>query len=158
MPWLTRRSAEWSLLAVVILVLMGVFGQQIRAVQAQAELAAIKTTLGALRTALVIDHMQAAAIHKAKAVASPQRNPFLLLDHTPGNYAGVLDGIKADAVPAGNWVFDAYCHCIGYAPMYPYALETGGDDGMLWFRVSAPPGPLTIAPLHTYRWRGEVID
>lgn len=153
-----RRYAEWSLLAIVILVLMGIFGQQIRFVQAQAELAAIKTTLGALRTALVIDHMQAAAIHKTKAVASPQRNPFLLLEHPPGNYAGVLGSLKVDTVPAGNWVFDAYCHCIGYGPMYPYALEGGGDDPMLWFRVSAPPGPLTITPLYAYRWQAERVN
>jgi hypothetical protein len=158
MPWLTRRSAEWSLLVVLILVLMGVFGQQIRAVQGQAERAAIKTTLGALRTALVIDHLQSAAGQKGKTVASPQRNPFLLLDHLPANYAGVLGNPKADAAPAGNWVFDAYCNCIGYGPMYPYALETGGDDRVLWFRVSAQAGPLTIAPMHTYRWQGDVID
>lgn len=143
---------------VVILVLMGVFGQQIRFVQAQAEQAAIKTTLGALRTALVIDHLQSAAGQTGQNVASPQRNPFLLLDHLPANYAGVLGNPKADAAPAGNWVFDAYCHCIGFRPAYPYALEKEGDDPMLWFRVSAPPGPLAIAPLHTYRWQGEVID
>jgi hypothetical protein len=158
MPWLTRRSAEWSLLVIVMLVLMGVFGQQIRVVQAQGELAAIKGTLGALRTSLVIDHLHAAVTQTGQRVAPPQRNPFLVLDHVPANYAGVLGVVQAEAVPPGHWVFDDYCHCIGYGPMYPYALDGAGDAPMLWFRVSAPPGPLQLAPLKPYRWQGELVN
>ena len=157
MPWLTRRSAEWSLLFVCILVLIGVFGRQFRFVQGQGELAAIKTTLGALRTALVVDHLQA-AVAGHKVVAQLQRNPFLVLDHLPANYAGVLGAVKLGSVPPGNWVFDAYCNCIGYGPMYPYALEGAGEAPMLWFRISAPPGPLQIAPVQPYRWQAELVN
>jgi hypothetical protein len=158
MPWLTRRSAEWSLLVIVILVLMGVLGQQVRMVQAQGELAAIKSTLGALRTALVIDHLHAAVAQTGQRVAPPQRNPFLVLDHVPANYAGVLGVVHAETVPPGHWVFDDYCHCIGYGPTYPYALDGAGDAPMVWFRVSAPPGPLQIAPLQPYYWQGELVN
>ncbi len=158
MPWQSRRAVEWSLLVVVVLVLMGVFAHQFRIVQAQGELAAIKTTLGALRTALVIDHLQGAAASRTPAVAIAQRNPFLLLDHLPGNYAGVSEGVRADATPGGKWVFDAYCNCIGYGPMYPFALDEGGDAPMVWFRISAPPGPLHITPVQAYRWQGELIN
>jgi hypothetical protein len=91
-------------------------------------------------------------------VAIAQRNPFLLLDHEPGNYAGVMDGGKAEGVPPGNWVFDTYCNCIGYGPMYPFALNEGGGSPMVWFRISAPPGPLQITPMQAYRWQGELLD
>jgi len=158
MPWHSRRAVEWSLLVVVILVLMGVFAHQFRVVQARGELAAIKTTLGALRTALVIDHLQGAAATKGQVVAIAQRNPFLLLDHMPGNYAGVLAGGNADPVPGGKWVFDAYCNCIGYGPMYPFALDGGTDTPMVWFRISAPPGPLQITPVQAYHWQGELVN
>lgn len=158
MPWLTRRAAEWSILLLLALALIGVFGQQFRSVQGQGELAAIQSTLGALRTALVIDHLQS-AVAGNKAVVPPQRNPFLVLGRLPSNYAGVLGAVtKAGAIPPGNWVFDAYCNCIGYEPLYAYALEEAGDAPMLWFRVSAPPGPLQIAPMQAYRWQGQVIN
>jgi hypothetical protein len=157
MPWLTRRAAEWSILLVVVLALMGVFGRQFRYVQGQGELAAIKTTLGALRTALVVDYLQAQVATKSTPVAQPQRNPFLVLDRAPANYAGVLGTVKAESVPPGNWVFDPFCNCIGYGPMYPYALEEAGDAPMLWFRVSGS-GPLQIAPVQPYRWQGEVVN
>lgn len=158
MPWSNRRAAEWSILLVVVLLLMGVFMQQVRSVQGQGELAAIKTTLGALRTALVIDHLQSMVAGGDRAATPPQRNPFLLLSHAPTNYAGVLGTLKADAVLPGSWVFDTYCNCIGYVPLYPHALEHAGDAPMLWFRISAPPGPLLIAPLQAYRWQGEVVN
>ena len=150
MPWLTRRGAEWSILLAVLLVLVVAFGREFRVVQGQGELAAIKTTLGALRTALVIDHLHAATSGR-QAVAQPQRNPFLVLDHAPANYAGVLGAVKPDAIPPGNWVFDAYCNCIGYEPLY-------ADAPMLWFRVSAPPGPLQISPLQIYKWQGQTVN
>lgn len=158
MPWLTRRSAEWSLLVVTILVLIGVFGQQFRVVQAQGELAAIKSTVGALRTALVIDHLKHAVGPGPQFVGISQRNPFLVLDHIPANYAGVLIELNAEAVPPGNWVFDSFCHCVGYQPMYPYALDGARDAAMVWFRVSDPPGPLQITPLQAYRWQGELVN
>ena len=158
MPWQNRRAVEWSLLVLVILVLMAAFAHQLRVVQAQGELAAIKTTLGALRTALVIDHLQAATTSKGQLVEIAQRNPFLLLDHVPGNYVGAMAGSNADTLPPGNWVFDAYCNCIGYGPMYPFALTEGGGAPTLWFRISAPPGPLQISPVQAYRWQGELLN
>ena len=158
MPRLTRRWAEWGILLAAVMVLVGAFGREFRLVQGQGELAAIKTTLGALRTALAIDHVYLAATGK-NARVQPQRNPFLVLDHVPANYAGVLGAvITADAVPPGNWVFDTYCNCIGYEPLYPHALDDASDAPMLWFRVSAPPGPLQIAPLQNYRWQGQTIN
>ena len=158
MRWQSTRAAEWSLLVVVLLVMMGMFAHQFRAVQAQGELAAIKTTLGALRTALVIDHLERAVASKGQGVAIAQRNPFLLLARVPANYAGAFEASKANAVPPGNWVFDSYCNCIGYGPMHPFALDADTEAPMVWFRISAPPGPLQITPVQAYRWQGELVN
>ena len=51
---------EWGLLTLVIVVLIVVLGREIRQVRGQAERAAIQTTLGVLRTALVVAHLEAA--------------------------------------------------------------------------------------------------
>ncbi len=56
-PVWSTRSFEWALLALCIAVVMGVlwrYGQQVRA---QSERAAVQSTLGALRTALVLDYV-----------------------------------------------------------------------------------------------------
>jgi len=158
MPWLTRRSAEWSLMVLAILVLIGVFGRQFRVVQAQGELAAIKSTVGALRTALAIDHLKHAAGPGKQFVGNLQRNPFLVLDHIPSNYVGLLSELGDGSVPPGNWVFDSFCYCVGYQPMYSYALDQSIETEMVWFRVSHPPGPLQITPLQAYRWQGELVN
>jgi hypothetical protein len=146
---------EWGLTVLVILVMTGVFGRQFRTVQGQGELAALKTTLGALRTALVIDHLKNTVDGQTRAPV--QRNPFLLLDHVPSNYFGTLASLKGQPLPPGNWVFDGYCNCIGYEPLYPQSLENPGDAPTVWFRISAPPGPLQITPVQEYMWQGEVV-
>lgn len=157
MPWTNRRVVEWSLMVLVLLAVVGAFGRQFNVVQGQGELAAIKTTLGALRTALVIDHLKTTAIDGTPA-ANAQRNPFLLLDHIPANYAGPLASLKGQPLPQGSWVFDVYCNCIGYEPMRPQALDNPGESPTVWFRISPPPGPLQISPVQNYVWLGEVIN
>ena len=54
-PFWSVRIVEWSLLAAVIVLLVLLFARQVRVIQGQGELAAVKSTLGALRTALVLD-------------------------------------------------------------------------------------------------------
>ena len=152
-----RRIVEWSVMVLVVLATAGVLGREFRIVQGQGELAAIKTTLGALRTALVIDHLKNNAIDN-KPVAQTERNPFLLLDHTPGNYAGLLAALKGQPLPQGSWVYDTYCNCIGYEPLFPRALDHTADSPTVWFRISAPPGPLQITPAQKYVWQGEVLN
>jgi hypothetical protein len=154
----SRRLVEWSLLVLVLLVVVGVFGRQFRVVQGQGEMAAIKTTLGALRTAFVIDYLKTVAETGNRNVAPAQRNPFLLLDHIPANYAGKLSELKGQPVPPGSWVFDAYCNCIGYEPMYPQSLETADASPTVWFRISALPAPFQITPVQSYVWQGEVLN
>jgi hypothetical protein len=148
---------EWSLLLLVILVVAAVFVRQFRYVQGQGELAALKTTLGALRTALLLDHLKQ-AVDDPAGLRPVQRNPFLLLAPVPANYAGALASAKGQGLRPGTWVFDAYCHCIGYEPLYPYALDLASDAPTLWFRISAPPGPLQIQAMQTTLWQGQPLE
>ncbi|PJC16261.1 MAG: hypothetical protein CO066_02805, partial [Comamonadaceae bacterium CG_4_9_14_0_8_um_filter_60_18] len=53
-----RRPVEWLAMALLLLVLIGTFVHYSRFVQSQAEVAAIKSTVGALRTALVVEHLR----------------------------------------------------------------------------------------------------
>jgi hypothetical protein len=149
---------EWGILVVLVLVLAGVFGRQVRVVQGQAELAAVQSTLGALRTAFVIEHLQQTVKSTQPGVAALQRNPFLLLKEPPVNYAGEFSVLKMDAVVPRSWVFDPDCECIGYLLLHPQWLESPPDTAVVWFRISAPPGPLSITPLHTYIWQGQVVN
>ncbi len=158
-PWAARASGrrvlEWSLLLLVIVLVAGWYVQAFRVVQAQGEAAAVKTTLGALRTALLIDYLKGVA-EGAPAARPVSANPFLLLDRVPPNYAG-QHGQSGQPQTAGTWVFDAQCRCIGYEPLYPQGLNTPADAPGLWFRISAKP-PLQIQALQAYRWLDETLD
>lgn len=149
---------EWSILLLVVLVLMGVFGRQVRVVQGQGELAAIKSTLAALRMALVIDHLQQSVQTPGAGVAAQQRNPFLLLKGLPANYAGEVGLQQIDAVAPGSWVFDADCGCIGYRPLYPQWLESPVNTQAVWFKVGAASGPAQITAMQVFVWQGQVVD
>ena len=153
----TRRALEWTLLALVILLLAGYFFREFRLVQAQGEMAAVKSTLGSLRTALLFDFLGREAKHTDSGVPM-QRNPFLLLDHLPANYAGVLDSSKGKSMQPGTWVFDSYCVCIGYEPLNAQGLNTSEYAPALWFRISPPPGPLQINATQNYQWAGQPVD
>ena len=105
-PVWSTRWVEWGLLALCIAVVMGVlwrYGQQVRA---QSERAAVQSTLGALRTALVLDyvHSMIPASSKAKAVATTSAalpNPFDLLQQPAANYAGEVPAALLQEVLKG---------------------------------------------------------
>lgn len=159
MPRVGRRLLEWGLTLLVILLGMGYFFYEFQYVEGQAELAAVKTTLGSLRTALLLDYLK--AVTDGNTNQKPlQSNPFLLLDHPQANYAGELAQAKAKSqtLPAGAWVFDSYCRCIGYLPLHGGTITAVTDAPSLWFRISAPPGPLQITTMKTYLWQGQPLE
>jgi len=160
--WLTRgRIVEWSLVAVVVTVVVVVFMQRMREVQAQGEYAAVRTTLGALRTALVIDHLQrslsATGVTSATA-ATQQSNPFELLERRPANYAGVGQWGQTRGVRPGSWVYDPACACIGYMPLNDGWLDTPTGEPMAWYQLSGAPGPLQLKAMGRYLWQEMVLD
>jgi len=149
---------EWGILLVLLLVLVGVFGRQIRMVQGQAELAAVQTTLGALRTAFVLEHIKQTVAGHAKTVAAPQRNPFLLLESVPPNYVGERAVLQLESTAQGSWVFDPVCSCVGYVLRYPQWLDSPADLPALWFSVAGSSAPLSISAMQTYMWQGQVVN
>jgi hypothetical protein len=149
---------EWAILVAVILVLIGSYGSQSIALQAQAEVATVQLTLGALRTSLVVDHLQKQAHGNGADVVSVQRNPFKVLDAPPTNYVGEVSMADIAGVPPGSWVFDQECGCIGYRPQSHYWADTSADPVALWFRVSAPPGPLQLNAFESYFWHGQTVN
>ena len=152
----SRRLTEWTLVTLVLVALIWVFGRQVRAVQSQSERAAVQSTLGVLRTALVVDHVTQQARGGANLAAVP--NPFLLLKTVPTNFAVVGSMANADAIALGAWVFDAECACIGYRLLYPEALEVPEGAQAVWFRIGGPAGALQIQPLTRYVWQGQVLN
>jgi hypothetical protein len=157
-PFLNLRLVEWSLVAMLIVALMLVFLHQVRVVQRQAELAAVRTTLGALRTAFVIQHLQLRSTSPGQPVVAAQRNPFELLQSRPANYVGETRGAVQVVVPPGHWVFDAACNCVGYMPADATEFDSPSGDAMAWYRVEAVSGPLQLTPKEAYVWQGQAMN
>ena len=146
---------EWGLLAVVVLALVLLFLRQGQQVQGQAELASIKTTLGALRTAAVMDDLQGRARGRPAAIVS---NPFDLLQPRPLNYRGALGSGQMSTVLPGSWWFDPPCSCVVYAPLEPRWLAAGTGWPLLRFRVFTAGGPMQLEALEMYVWQGQRVD
>ena len=155
---MSRRVVEWGLLGCTILILVIVFLREARKVQAQAELAAVRTTLAALRTTAVLQFIEASAKLTAggNAVAGTQQNPFTILQSPPPNYLGEQDLHNLPADVSG-WFFDAACRCIGYAPAQGQELWASNGAPLLLFRVGTGPGPMQLLALDDYRWQGEPV-
>jgi hypothetical protein len=126
--------------------------------QWQAEVAAVQSTLGALRTAFVIDHLQRQTAQNTQVVVAVQRNPFYLLQSRPGNYWGETSQRDVKAVPPGNWVFDTECACVGYLPLNATAFDSPSVEGMAWYKVEGTEGPLQLTIKVPYVWQGQLLN
>jgi hypothetical protein len=163
----TGRSFEWALVAAVLLVLIGVFLREFQKVQAYAERASVKTTLGALRIAIVVDYVQAQTAgvqpQTTPTVTSAQhtavKNPFLLLAQPPKVSTPTETAAFESSVPAGFWVFEATCRCIGYRPQHEHGRAALGRSGMVWFNlVHHGSGPNQLVAQEAYEWNGELLN
>ena len=155
----SSRVLEWSLMVALILGLAGVFWRQARVVQAQAEWATVRGTLGALRVAFVAEHVRRNSV-PTQARLSPQNNPFELLERRPPNYQGEIGAGEHLAVRPGSWVFERDCVCVGYLPNDAEGFESASGDAMAWFAVSpsASGGLLLLSAKEAYAWQGQRID
>ena len=149
---------EWTVLGAVLLAVLSVSAIQYRNLQGQAEFATVQSTMGSLRTALVLDFVRNAVQGKPVDVAQAQHNPFKLLQALPANYAGEQAASRMSEVAPGQWVFDAECVCIGYRPVNTRGLDSVGEHGGFWFKVQDAGGPLQLIPLHDYRWQGLAVN
>lgn len=162
----SRRSVEWTLLIGLVLALTLLLSRQIRDVQGQAEAAAIKSTLGALRVAFVINQVQASRAPTGLAAQSApktdplkQRNPFELLAIRPANYFGEIPSIEDSKAPPGSWSFNAECDCIAYQPMDDRWFYSASGDHSAFFKIIGSVGsPLQLVGKEVYLWQGRVLD
>lgn len=157
----TSRMLEWGVLGCVVAVLLLVLGQKVRDVQGQGEGAAIRSTLGALRTAMVLHHLQQRVAAGSRTVASAQRNPFDMLASRPVNYQGDTQGAASAAGVAlvpGRWGFDADCGCVGYAPLNPQWLESPSGNNVIWLQISTGDGAPQLHAKEAYLWQGALLD
>ena len=148
---------EWGILAILVVVLVGIFGHYVRQIQGQGERAAVVSTLGALRTALVIDHLQRAANPGKSGLPLAVVNPFLVLQTLPLNYGGEMSAAQVLLAPAGRWVFDPQCVCIGYAPQDSAWHSEASGVAVLWFKVSSGPDPRVLTAQAPYVWQGTRV-
>jgi len=156
-----RLPVEWLALALLLLILMGVFMRYARDVHGQTELAAIRSTVGALRTALVVEHLRqqtAQGVTPGPQATDRPVNPVELLGKPPAGYIGEMRQAEAHQAPAGSWVYAPDCACVGYLPLDADWLEQTSSDGWLWFTLARTDAVLQLHTKENYRWRGESVD
>ena len=157
-PFISPRIAQWSVVAALILTLILVFLQRVQFVQRQAEWAAVRSTLGGLRTAFVLQHRHRVAVQNQTGVVV-QRNPFELLERRPANYFGEIRPGEWASVRPGYWVFDAVCVCVGYLPVDVTGFDSPSGDTVAWYRVEGAAGvPLQLTAKDLYLWQGQIIN
>lgn len=152
------RLVEWSILALVVLALAWALGRYAQRVHAQAERAAVLSTLGAIRTAMVIEHLQRKVQGSSASSATSLGNPFDTARNYPPNYAGEVQGRNVRHVAPGQWVFDPQCACIGYKPLYAEGLQSLDRLDTLWFQRRTQGDVGTLAPLDRYVWFGQAVE
>ena len=152
------RMTEWLILALLVLAVGFWFAREAYVVRGQAELAAVRTTLGALRTAFILEHLRQVVQDPVKSVAPSQRNPFDLVQSRPANYRGAIRAGQLLDVPAGQWFFETDTEQIGYRPFHAEWLDSASSDNVIWYRVSQAPGPLQLTPLEPYRWQDQPLE
>jgi hypothetical protein len=152
------RVVEWAGVALLITGLGLTFLHQIRVLQEEAEVAAVQSTLGMLRTAFVLDHLQRQAAQPSRAVVTVQRNPFYLLQSRPANYWGETNQLDTALVPPGNWVFEGVCGCVGYLPLNATDFDSPSGSTVAWYNVEGGQGLLQLTAKERYVWRGQVLN
>lgn len=155
-PWQNHRLLEWALVAAVLVALIWAFERQVGVVQGQAERLTVQLTLKALRDTLTLEQLLKPTRPSGTSAAQKTINPFALLQGTP-NFAGNASMASIGTVPAGNWVFDPDCGCIGYRLRYPQGLEPTQEADAIWFRVEAANGVFRLSPQANYRWFEQVL-
>lgn len=167
-PVARSRLVEWTLVAAVIITLALAFAYYANRVRGQSELAAIRLTVGALRSTPAVEDLRQKMPQAAPSSATNTYNPFELLRQRPGNYRGEApDAQSAGALATpGSWVFERTCICIAYRPLDTRWLDSPSGDALLWFYVLGPqgkkqisnPGLLQLVAREAYRWQGQLID
>lgn len=154
-PLWSRRLTEWCLVALILVALGLVFTREIRTMQGQSERIQVWSTVASLRTGLMLNRL--AQQVRPDDLSLIEKNPFLLLQHLPPNYAGAIRMRDVHSVPPASWVFDPECNCVGYRLMYSEWLEPAQEADAIWFQVDTRNGAARLAPRGNYRWFGQPL-
>ncbi|MBZ0105786.1 MAG: prepilin-type N-terminal cleavage/methylation domain-containing protein [Sulfuricella denitrificans] len=108
-----NRPAGFSLLelmvvAALLAVLAGLLLNRLHYYQEAAEKMNMETTVGTLRSALLLkiaEYMTAGKSIEYEQIA--QENPIDWLEIKPPNYAGAFSGPPPDTMPRGSWYFNS---------------------------------------------------
>ena len=156
---LALRLAEYGVVAVVLLLLVGGFLRKIERLQAQTERLTMERTVRALRTAVELTAVLSAdGQQRPPAALRPGGNPMDLLDQVPANYRGTRAGIDPASVPGGHWYFDRLHGLLIYRVANPRFFVTAlSGPPRARFRIveqSQEVSPhLALEPVDPYRWR-----
>ena len=147
---------EWSLVVLIVLGVGFAFMREIRTMQGQSERILVWSTFTSLRTGLVLNRLARQVRPDDSGLI--EKNPFLLLQELPPNYAGEIRMRDVHSVPPSSWVFDSECNCVGYRLMYPEGLEPPQEADAIWFQVDASIGMARLVPRANYRWFNQVLQ
>ncbi len=157
--WTSDRALiEWGLVGVVLAVLALTFLYHLQAVSDQVEVASVKTTVAALRTALALHHVGRGSTGGQADVASIEQGPFGLLHQRPVNFAGAVRHGRTAVLVQGAWVFDPDCACVGYTPLRTPWRFGSDPDATLWFQLIAGAAAPRLQPMGRYVMRGQPIE
>jgi hypothetical protein len=155
-PLWSRRLTEWCLVALVLLGLGFAFEREIRSLQGQSERVLVLSTVASLRTALVLNRLTREL--RPHDTRLKEKNPFLLLQPVPPNFAGEMPMRDVYRVAPGSWVFDRDCPCVGYRLQYPEWLAPVQEVGVIWFRIVGSNGTPSLSPQSEYLWFGARVN
>ncbi|MBK8065387.1 MAG: hypothetical protein IPK29_16090 [Betaproteobacteria bacterium] len=125
-----------------------------------AEKAAMEATLGRVQGALYVKLAQA-ALTGAQGAAQDwtERNPFVLAEAVPANYAGELHAPDLRELARGQWYYDTVRREVVYLLRQSRAFAgDGSEPPNLRFRLEVERGPgggyrrVTLRSLTSYVW------
>ena len=151
-----KRLFEQAVLVLLLLLIVWVFLEKARDVRSAAELSAVQSNLGAMRSAIMIDRINRAAKF-GQAVQPLRMNPFLLLARPPTNYLGEMtleDAVGGELKP-GFWFFDKASFTIGYRVEDSRQFFSRSGGKILLFR---PATQELLSASEAYVWRGVVVN
>lgn len=153
-----RALIEWGLVGVVLAVLALTFVHHARAVSDQLEVASVKTTVAALRTALALHHVGRVGAGAQDDAALIEQGPFGLLQQRPVNFAGAVRHARTAVLAQGSWVYDPDCACVGYTPQGNQWRFGSEPPATIWFQFVAGQAAPRLQPMGRYVMRGQPIE
>ncbi len=164
---------ELLIVIVIVSVLLVVAIERLLALRFEAERATVQTVIGALRSALYIEFVGAAARGELKRMDSARgSNPMAQLAEKPEAYIGELYGPDPAVFEPGTWYFDLRDRTLVYVVRFPQQFVTSlSGTPRLRLRVEPdyddidrngrfdpgrdPVRGLKLVPLEAFFWKTE---